>query len=118
MDASTSASATVATGITVAGVALGISYDTLVAGFAGGLVAMSFISGLSLIQRFLFLLSSTLTGAYVSPVILMLLAKFFDMATMPANGVVISAFLTGLGTQVGVPLFLKWLKKRGEAQGV
>jgi LytS/YehU family sensor histidine kinase len=80
---------------------LGVKFATLLAGFAGGVVSLSFIGGLTKPQAILSVLTGALTAGYLTPV-----ALHYLTLTSPElqNGV---AFFVGLTAMNIVPGLLK-----------
>lgn len=114
MDHTTNVSnAVVATTITIWGIATGLSYEVLLAGFAGGLVSLSFLGPLTIWQRIWTPFAATLTAGYTSPIWAHYLFKWLDgdMPGLPL--LVFSAFCIGLAAQVLIPLGLAWLQRKG-----
>ena len=73
---------------------LGIKLATLVAGFAGGVVSLSYVKRLSTIQSVSAVISGMLSAAYLTPAAIM----YLDIATRPGleNGVAFFIGLTGM----------------------
>lgn len=113
----TAANAAVATSITVWGMATGLSYEVLLAGFAGGLVSLSFLGPMSIWRRIWTPFTATLTAGYSSPVWSYYLAKI-----VPPDGnvntlalTVFSAFTIGVMAQVLIPLAIRYAEKRAQS---
>lgn len=104
-----------ATGVTILGIATGLQYEVLLAGFFGGLVSLSFFPELTWGKRFSSLVSSTMTAGYVAPVLIAVLAKWLDMDKIPMAGSAFAGFVIGLAAQTAIPVFFSWIKKRGDA---
>jgi len=80
---------------------LGVKFATLVAGFAGGVVSLSFVSGLTKPQALLSVLTGALTAGYMTPVVL----HYMSLPTTELqNG---AAFFVGLTAMNIVPGLLK-----------
>lgn len=108
--------AAAAMGVTVFGVVTGLTYDVLLAGFAGGLVSLSYVGNMSWPKVFSTLFSSTLTAGYAAPIVLAVTAKWIDVGPIAASGLAVAGFFTGLAAQTALPVFLSWIKRRGNAQ--
>ena len=80
---------------------LGVKFATLLAGFAGGVVSLSFVSGLTKPQAILSVLTGALTAGYLTPVVLHYLSL---TAPELQNG---AAFFIGLTAMNIVPGLLK-----------
>lgn len=87
--------------------AIGIKLSTIVAGFAGGIVSLAFLQGLSRKQAVLAVLVGCLTAVYLTPV------AVYEMNLGPQfeNG---TAFLLGLSAMNLIPLFKKGLEVRAQ----
>lgn len=116
MDHTTGVShALAATTITVAGVTTGLSYEVLLAGFAGALASMSYLKAMGMWSRLWSLVSSTITAGYVAPIAG---AKLSQLVTLPEPGpgilgiMVFSGFLVGLSAQAMIPGFLLYVSRR------
>lgn len=112
------ANAVVATAITIGGVATGLSYAVLLAGFAGGLVSLSFIPALGLWQRIWTPVAATLTAGYTAPVLVPMIGKLTGVEAEGAPGMLFAAWLIGLMTQVGLPAAMRRLHTRIEGPEV
>lgn len=111
------ANAVVATSITIWGVATGLSYEVLLAGFAGGLVSLSFSPPMGIWQRIWTPVTATLTAGYVSPVAVPLVASALGgNGSVGTSGLVFAAFLAGLTTQGLIPFLMKRVHSRLEGQ--
>lgn len=106
--------AVVATTITVWGVATGLSYEVLLAGFAGGLVSLSFIAPMSLWQRIWTPFAATLTAGYTAQIGAHYLNKMLDGGVNGLTLLVFSAFAIGVLTQVLIPAAMKWVRRKAE----
>ena len=85
---------------------LGLKYTTLLGGFLGALVSLSFVTELGLWARLSAVLTGTATAAYVTPVI----AVYWAMTPAAENGV---GFLLGLTSMNLVPAVInasKWVR--------
>lgn len=102
--------AVTATGVTFLGVATGLSYDILLAGFAGGLVSLSVIEPQGIWRRIWTLTCATLTAGYTAPAIVPWLAKLSPSeAEVP---VVFAGFAVGLAGQALIPVIIQRMKRK------
>lgn len=110
MDKSTDLThAVTATGVTIMGVATGLSYDILLAGFAGGLVSLSFIEPQGIWRRIWTLSSATLLAGYTAPVAL---AWIYTVSPEGADiPPVFAGFCMGLFGQALIPQILQRARK-------
>lgn len=93
--------AVTATGVTVLGVATGLSYEVLLAGFAGGLVSLSFIEPQGVWQRVWTLTAATITAGYSAPAVL---PWIITVSPSGADIPIVSAgFVIGLSGQALIP---------------
>lgn len=110
------ANAVVATSITLWGVATGLSYEVLLAGFSGGLVSLSFLPPMGIWRRIWTPVTATLTAGYISPVVVPLLPGAVGAPDAAGTaGLICSAFLVGLTTQLLIPVVMKRVHARLEA---
>lgn len=79
---------------------LGVKTSVMVAGFAGGVVSLSYLRELSRLQMAMAVLAGTVTSGYLTP-----LAQHW--ITMPVEAENAVAFLIGLTAMNIVPGFLK-----------
>lgn len=114
MDHTTGAShALAATAITFAGVTTGLSYEVLLAGFAGSLASMSYLQVMTLWGRLWSLVSSTLTAGYVAPVAGAKLAEYIPAdGPGPLSSLVFTGFLIGLTAQALIPGFMQYVGRK------
>lgn len=102
-----------ATGVTILGVATGLSYDILLAGFAGGLVSLSFIEPQGIWRRIWTLSSATLLAGYTAPVAL---AWIYTVSPEGADiPPVFAGFCMGLFGQALIPTVLQRARKALDA---
>lgn len=105
------ANAVAATAITVWGVATGLSYEVLLAGFAGGLVSLSFLDPMSAWRRVWTPITATLTAGYTSPIAAGMVAPG-EGSHEPLQLLITSAFVIGLCTQMLIPYGIKLLRAK------
>jgi len=80
---------------------LGVKFATLVAGFAGGVVSLSFVRGLTKQQALLSVFTGAVTAGYLTPVV----HKYLTLNTLELQNV--AAFVVGLTAMNIVPGLLK-----------
>lgn len=103
--------AVVATSITLWGIATGLSYEVLLAGFAGGLVSLSFLPPMGIWRRIWTPVTATLTAGYTAPIAAHYLSSLLSDLDMLAL-LVFSAFCLGLAAQFLIPIALKRAQKK------
>lgn len=79
---------------------MGVKFAALVAGFAGGVVSLSFVKELSARQAVLAVFTGAVTAAYGTP----LVVNYFSIAQPYENG---AAFVIGLTAMNVIPGLLK-----------
>lgn len=99
--------------VSIAGIATGLSYEVLIAGFAGALCALSFQSAMAAWRRIWTLFTSTLFAGYVAPIVYVWAGKLVPGDHQPLTLLVFSAYLCGIGAQAAIPLFMEWVERRG-----
>jgi Na+/proline symporter len=87
--------------------AIGVKLSTMVAGFAGGVVSLAFLQGLTRRQALLAVLVGCLTAVYLTPVAV----YKFGVGPELENG---TAFVLGLCAMNLIPLIKKALAVRAE----
>ncbi len=97
-----------AASITVAGIATGLHFEILLAGFAGSLASLSYLNGMSLAQRSWSLFTSTITAGYIAPTLANKMSADVDNLGVS----VFSGFVIGLVAQVLIPGMLRLAKSR------
>ena len=108
--------ALVATSITLWGIATGLSYEVLLAGFAGGLVSLSFLPPMGIWRRIWTPVTATLTAGYTAPIPAHYLASMLSGIDMLAS-LVFSSFCLGLAAQFLIPIAIKRAQKKAETIG-
>lgn len=106
--------AVAAASITIGGVATGLDYAVLLAGFAGGLVSLSFLPPMSIWRRIWTPVTATLTAGYASPVATYYLAQWVGAPEVAESFELFAAFATGVVTQFAIPAFIKIAQRRFE----
>lgn len=93
--------AAAAAGVSIFGVATGLSYDVLLAGFAGGLVSLSYIEPQGIWRRIWTLTMATIIAGYSAPVAASWISKVtLGGADLP---LVAAGFFAGLFGQAMIP---------------
>lgn len=91
--------------VTIGGI-LGLKYTTLLGGFLGSLVSLSFITELGWAARASAVLTGTATAAYVTPIIV----AYWTIGEAAENGI---GFLLGLTSMNLIPAVIaasRWLR--------
>lgn len=103
------AAVSAATGITVAGVATGLTFEVLLPGFVGALASLSFLDHMTIPKRCWSLVTSTLLAGYTAPTLSTGLGKL--IGTDPTSPIFAAVFI-GLVAQVAIPGLLTVVKAR------
>jgi hypothetical protein len=100
--------------ITITGSFLGLQYDLLLVGMAGGLVALSMFEQTTRVKMAFSVFTSALLAGYIAPVLNVAAIEYFPW-TMKAGDALrwFCAFGAGLFGQTLVPLVIKFLRNRG-----
>lgn len=101
-----------ATTITVAGITTGLSYEVLLAGFAGALASLSYLGEMNVWRRLWTLLSSTLTAGYTAQMAEAVIRQFFEGVEPSTVTLVSSGFLIGLTAQALIPGILQLARRK------
>lgn len=115
-DANLSGEAVAGTVIALSGTVMGMHFDTLLAGFAGGLVSLSYLKGqLSAGRVAGSLFSSTMTAGFFAPIVTLFLFNYLpwtkelgDALRIPAAGGL------GIAAQWVIPVALNWVSAWGD----
>jgi len=100
--------------VTLTGSILGMEYDVLLVGMAGGLVALSMVEQTGRIKMAVSVITSALVAGYVAPIAHAGALEYFPWTAKSAEAVRwFCAFAAGVSAQTIVPLALGWLKKKG-----
>lgn len=110
----TAQSAVVATGVTIAGVATGLDFGVLLAGFAGGLVSLSFLPPMGLWRRIWTPVTATLTAGYIAPVAVHYLSGIAGESVDHLALQAASAFGIGVLAQVVIPAAMRVAQRRAD----
>lgn len=115
MELTTSAThALAATTITVAGITTGLSYEVLLAGFAGALASLSYLEEMTVWRRLWTLLSSTLTAGYTAHLAEGAI-RYFIEDLQPSTATLVGAgFLIGLSAQALIPGILQLARRKAQ----
>jgi len=107
------ANAVAATSIMLWGVATGLTYEVLLAGFAGGMVSLSFLDSMSTWRRIWTPVTATLTAGYTAPIAAHYLASGLAGVNHLAL-LVFCAFCVGVLTQSLIPALIRYAKAKVE----
>ena len=103
--------------VTLTGSILGLEYDVLLVGLAGGLVALSMVEQTGRLKMAISVVTSALVAGYVGPIAHAGAMEYFPWTAKSADAVRwFCAFSAGVSAQTIVPLALNWLKKKGDPQ--
>lgn len=108
------ANAVVAASVTVGGIATGLDFGVLLAGFAGGLVSLSFLPSMGLWRRIWTPVTATLTAGYTAPLAVHYLSGVAGESVDHLALRVASAFGIGVLAQVALPIFMRIARQRIE----
>ena len=86
---------------------LGIKLTSLVAGFAGGIVSLAFLQGLTRKQSVLAVVVGCLTAVYLTPVAVW----WLNLSPQMENG---TSFLLGLSAMNIIPIIKLWISSRAK----
>lgn len=100
--------------VTLGGVVTGLDYAVLLAGFAGGLVSLSFLPPMTIWRRIWTPVTATLTAGYTAPLGLHYAHKVIGADANSAPLEMFAAFTTGLVAQFVIPVVIKVVKERAE----
>jgi hypothetical protein len=111
---STAAIAFAAGTITLTGSILGVHYDALLAGFAGGLVALSYLPPLPPMRIAGTVVAAALLAGFFAPVMSAGAVNYFPWLTVMGDSLRI-AMAAGLGIcgQALIPAVLGYIRKKG-----
>ena len=99
--------------ITITGSFLGLQYDLLLVGMAGGLVALSFFEQTTRTKMAISVITSALVAGYATPVAYVGVLEFATWTAKTGDALRwLCAFGIGLSAQTVVPLGIKWLKTK------
>lgn len=100
--------------VTITGSFLGLQFDLLMAGIAGGFVALSAMPPTSRLKMAATLVASTLVAAYGGPIAAAAAGEYLPW-TLKADGDklrLFSAFVVGVSAQTVVPMALNFVRVR------
>lgn len=103
------------TAVTIAGMATGLHYEVLLAGFAGALVSLSFIGVMSVWRRLWSLFTSTIFAGYTAPVFALYVVHVTPGDTIHQGLIVFSGLVMGMGAQVLIPIAMNWLQQKASS---
>lgn len=101
-----------ATTIAVGGVATGLDYPVLLAGFAGGLVSLSFLPPMSVWRRIWTPVTATLMAGYTAPI-----GAHYLRQTSDVDGTALelfAGFTIGLAAQFIIPVVIEAARERAK----
>ena len=102
--------------ITLTGSILGVQYDALLAGLAGGLVSLSYLPPMRGPQIAGSVIGSSLIAGWFAPVASVTAANYFPFLSSAGESGIRIAATAGLGlcAQVIIPAAFAWLRKKGD----
>ena len=102
--------------ITLTGSILGVQYDALLAGLAGGLVSLSYLPPMRGPQIAGSVIGSSLIAGWFAPVASVTAANYFPFLSSAGESGIRIAAAAGLGlcAQVIIPAAFAWLRKKGD----
>lgn len=106
------ATAVAAASVTIGGVATGLDFGTLLAGFAGGLASLSFLPPMGLWRRIWTPVTATLTAGYTAPLAIHYLSGAAGDSVDPLTFQVGAAFVIGVLAQVAIPAAMRIARQR------
>ncbi|MBP0597946.1 restriction endonuclease [Herbaspirillum sp. LeCh32-8] len=99
--------------VTITGSFLGLQYDLLLVGLAGGLVVQSLMRQVSVVRMLVSIITSALAAGYIGPVLAAAIPEYVAWAAkIPDQIRWCSAFVCGIGAQTVVQLALRQLCTR------
>ncbi|HJV54315.1 MAG TPA: restriction endonuclease [Noviherbaspirillum sp.] len=116
--ASSTAGVAIAAGtITLTGTFLGVHYDALLAGFAGGLVSLTYLPAMPRSKIAGTVAGSSILAGYFAPVIAAGAQHYFPWLEAVGDFMrLASAAGLGVSAQAVIPAALNWVRKQGGAQ--
>lgn len=115
--ASTTGVALAALSITVTGSVLGVQYDALLIGFAGGLVALSFLPSMTWGKVAGSVFTSSVLAGFFAPIAAAAAKNYLPWLVVVGDALrIASAAAIGVSAQALVPLALNYLRQKREAQ--
>ena len=111
----TSSSATgiaLATGaITISGSIIGVQYDALLAGLAGGLISLSYLPTMPKLKVASTIFSSVMVAGFFAPIAEAIVIKYAPWMHAGNPLRMAAAFALGIAAQRLIPLLLNWLQR-------
>lgn len=100
--------------ITLTGSILGVHYDALLAGFAGGLVALSYLPSMPAMRIAGTVVAASLLAGFFAPVLAFGAANYFPFLTGAGDSLRI-AMAAGIGIfgQALIPAVLGYIRRKG-----
>ena len=101
--------------ITLTGSILGVQYDALLAGLAGGLVSLSYLPAMTWGRIAGSVAGSSLIAGWFAPLASIAAANYFPFVGGAGESTIriAAAAALGLGAQVIIPAAFTWLRKKG-----
>ncbi|MET3132854.1 hypothetical protein AAKU55_003135 [Oxalobacteraceae bacterium GrIS 1.11] len=101
--------------ITLTGSILGVQYDALLAGLAGGLVSLSYLPAMTWGRIAGSVAGSSLIAGWFAPLASIAAANYFPFVAGAGESTIriAAAAALGLGAQVIIPAAFAWLRKKG-----
>lgn len=102
--------------ITLTGSILGVQYDALLAGLAGGLVSLSYLPPMRWSRIASSVAGSSLIAGWFAPVASVTAGNYFPFISAAGESGIRIAAAAGLGlcAQVIIPAAFAWLRKKGD----
>lgn len=114
-DPTASAIAVTATGLSILGIATGLQPDILLAGFAGGLWAQTYLDAAPFLRRVTLLVGSPIVAGYLSPLVFTLIHSSLPNETAREVATNAIAFLIGLtAMRVLGPALMRLAEKKAD----
>lgn len=99
--------------ITLTGSILGVQYDSLLAGLAGGLASLSYLPTTTIVRTAGSVASSALIAGWCAPFAVLAVANFLPSAAGEPAMRIAAAGVLGLCAQVIIPAAFAWLRRKG-----
>ncbi|MBI3229538.1 MAG: hypothetical protein HYZ45_04935 [Burkholderiales bacterium] len=114
---STATGIALATGaITVSGSIIGVQYDALLVGLAGGLISLSYLPPMPKLKVASTIFTSVMVAGFFAPVAEAIVAKYAPWMNAGNPLRMALAFALGICAQRLIPLLVSWVQKKGGEQ--
>ncbi len=114
---STATGIALATGaITVSGSIIGVQFDALLAGLAGGLISLSILAPMAKLKVASTIFTSVMVAGFFAPILEAIAVKYAPWLSAGNPLRMAAAFALGIAAQRIIPLLLHWLEKKGGGQ--